>query len=124
MVKGGIDQTVLYMTLVWLLLPFAWNKTDTNFIMSDLFWLQVWNRSDSPVLTLVWLLLPRARNKTDNSFLVSFLICLLNFSSPNRFHLRFYLKLIAHIYFSKILTHCNIELHLCINTYKYTSLAH
>ena len=30
MVKGGIDQTVLYITLVWLPLPIAWNKTDTN----------------------------------------------------------------------------------------------
>ena len=35
-VKDGIVQTAMQTTLVWLLLPIAWNKTDTSFIMSDL----------------------------------------------------------------------------------------
>ena len=35
-------------TIVWLLLPIAWNKTD-SFLMSDLFCGQGWNRLDSPV---------------------------------------------------------------------------
>ena len=48
-VKDGIVQTVMQTTLVWLLLPIAWNKTDTSFIMSDMFCGQGWNRSDSPV---------------------------------------------------------------------------
>ena len=48
-VKDGIVQTVMQTTLVWLLLPIAWNKTDTSFIMSELFYSQGWNKSDSPV---------------------------------------------------------------------------
>ena len=84
-VKDGIVQTVMQTTLVWLLLPIAWNKTDTSFIMSDLFCGQGWNRSDSPVYNTYLATLPIVWNKTDNSVLTSFLICLLSFSSPKKF---------------------------------------
>ena len=47
-VKDGIVQTAMQTTLVWLLLPIDWNKTD-SFLMSDLFCGQERNRSDSPM---------------------------------------------------------------------------
>ena len=60
-VTGGIEQTRQHKKHVWLILPLARNKTDTNF--------QFVNRTDSLVCGIT-------------HCPMSFLICLLTFSSP------------------------------------------
>ena len=81
-VQDGIVQTAMQTTLVWLLLPIDWNKTDSFLCLTSSV---VKEGIDKTVLCIifVWLTPPIAWNKTDTSFIMSDMFCGQGWNRPD-----------------------------------------